>query len=379
MKLRTLTTIALSLLLLSAAAQFVRAQPSCWGSSLIYLVRDEHGKLINPDHDDLWIGPGWEIKDKEFGEGWVGLPESIRKEIGNLRFLAHIERYEPCRFTKPIELKLTLHGKSVNLIFHAEGKTRLYVDSMPFQAGAFEHQLPRAPGEAIYSWTADGWKKTAANAEAVARYPIAFIRGRVLDSANAKPVTNARLILKSNISYEEAIGNSDVKGVFEMKVRADRFDKVTRLAVMATHPDYLPDFAVAVENREGGLLQTVNDLNVKMVHAVTISGRVIDEQSGKPPLPDSEIELEAEYPSTGDLWGSKVSGKTDFVHLNADGTFSIKTGIGKNRLHLIDSGGMCYGVKPEQQEFDVGPGGLPNFVLALVRRGCRREAYPDNK
>ena len=166
--------------------QIARAQPSCWGSSLVYIVRDEHGKPISADHDDLWIGPGWEIKDHDFGESWVELPESLRKEIGNLRFLAHIERYEPCRFTKPIELRLTFHGKSMNLIFHAEGKTRLYVDSLPFQAGTFEHQLPRAPREAKNSWPADGWKKTAANAEAVARYPIAFIRGRVLDSSQSR-------------------------------------------------------------------------------------------------------------------------------------------------------------------------------------------------
>lgn len=376
---KILITVLFGVALITSAAQIARAQPRCWGSSLVYIVRDEHGKLISADHDDLWIGPGWEIKDYDFGEGWVGLPESLRKEIGNLRFLAHIEMGEPCSFTKPIELKLTFHGKSMNLVFHAEGKTRLYVDSLPFQTGTFEHQLPRAPREAKNSWPADGWKKTAASAEAVARYPIAFIRGRVLDSANAKPVTNARLTLRSNISYEEAIGNSDVKGVFEMKVRADRFDKVTQLAVVATHPDYLPDFAIAVENRKGDLLQTVNNVTVKMVHAVTISGRVIDEKTGSAPSPKEEITLKAEYPGSKELWQSKIGGETEYLHVKPDGTFSIKTGVGKNRLDL-DSYGFCYHLKDEQKELDVSPQGRSGLVLALITSaGCRTFVRVDPK
>lgn len=357
--------------LIIVAPQIARAQPSCWGSSLVYIVRDEHGKPISPDHDDLWIGPGWEIKDYDFGESWVELPEALRKEIGNLRFLAHIERYEPCHFTKPIELRLTFHGKSMNLVFHAEGKTRLYVDSLPFQAGTFEHQLPKAPRETKNSWSADEWKKTGANAEAVARYPVAFIRGRILDSANAKPVTNARLTLKSNISYEEAIGNSDVKGLFEMKVRADRFDKVTRLAVVAKHPDYLPDYAIAVENRSGGSLQTINNVNVKMVRAVPLSGKFIVEKTGAAPPPKNELMLEAEYPDGKDLWGNKLGGKTDFINVKPDGTFSLKTGIGRNRLSILSSGD-CYDLSKEQAALDVGRQGRTNLVLTLgIRPGCR--------
>ena len=364
--------------LIIVAPQITRAQPSCWGSSLIYIVRDEHGKVISADHDDLWIGPGWSVADYDFGQGWVGVPESVRKEVGNLKFLAHIENYEPCHFTKPIELHLTLHGKSMNLVFHAENKTRLYVDSLPFQPGTFEHPLAPVSGQRTISWSSDGWKKTGEQAEAVAPYPIAFIRGRVLDAATGKPISNARLILKSNVSYHEATGNTDAKGSYNLKVRADRFEKATGLAVVVTHPDYLDDYAIAVENRKGGLLETVNNVNVKMVRAVNLSGRVINEKTGTAPSPKDEVRLKAEYPSSKELWGQKIGGKTEYSYVKRDGTFTIKTGVGKNRLD-IDSSGFCYHLKDDQKELDLGPQGQSELVLALTTPGCRVFAIVDPK
>src|SRR6266567_3288626 len=137
---RNIFALAIVVMLINIVPQIARAQPSCWGSSLIYILRDERGKRIDVDHDDLWIGPGWQIADYDFGQGWVGLPEAVRSQIGNLKFLVHIEKYEPCHFTKPIALQLTLHGKSMNLVFHAENKNYVIVDSLPFQPGTFEHQ-----------------------------------------------------------------------------------------------------------------------------------------------------------------------------------------------------------------------------------------------
>jgi hypothetical protein len=260
----------------------------------------------------------------------------------------------------------------MNLLFHAEGHSRLAVDSLPFQQGTFEHQLSEPPRESFYAAT--GWKKIRNEAEIVPRYPIAFIRGRVSDTANGKPVGNARVVLRANPYSNGAAGNADMQGLFTLRVRADQFEKVSDLAVLALHPDYLPDFAIAAENRKGGPLQTIDNVNVKLMRAVIISGRVTDENTGLAPLPDRDIKLQADYPGSKELWKTKVGGETEYVSVK-DGTFLIKTGIGKNRLNMLDKG-FCYDIRADQRELDVEPGGLPNFVLVLVRRGCRREAYP---
>lgn len=376
---RLLSLGALLVTALTLSPQIARAQPSCWGSSLIYIVRDEKGKRIDADADDLWIGPGWQIADYDFGESWRELPQAVRSEIGNLKFLMHLERYEPCHFTKPIELRLTLHGKSMNLVLHAENKNYVIVDSLPFQQGTFENQLAPQPGERTVYWQADGWKKTGATAEAVAPYPIAFVRGRVLDSVTGRPVPNARLILRSDASYHDAATNSDAKGIFSLKVRADQFEKASAVAVVATHPDYLQDYAIAVENRKGGLLQSVTNVNVKMVRAISISGRVINEKTGTAPSPKDEVRLEAEYPSSKELWGEKIGGKTEYFYVKPDGTFTIKTGVGKNRLD-IDSYGFCYHLKDDQKELELGPQGRSDLVLALTTPGgCRVFARVDAK
>ena len=377
-RLRSLTALVIFAVAVFISPQIVRAQPSCWGSSLIYILRDEQGKLMDADHDDLWIGPGWQIADYDFGESWVNLPEAVRTQIRNLKFLAHIEKYEPCHFTKPIELRLTLHGKSMNLVFHAENRNYVIVDSLRFQPGTFEHQLSSPRGRRN-PYSAEDWKKTGDNAEAVAKYPIAFVRGRVLDSVTTKPITNARVILRSDASYHDATANTDARGLFSLKVRADNFEKASGLAVIVTHPDYLDDYAIAVENRKGGLLQSVANVNVKLVRAVIVSGRVIDEKTGVAPSPKNEIELKAEYPGSKDLWGSKIGGETEYVAVKPDGTFSIKTGIGKNRLRSSDPG-SCYHIKDDQRELDIGPQGRSELVLALTTSpGCRPFVKVDPK
>jgi hypothetical protein len=365
---KILMAISFGIALIVVAPPFAHGQPRCGQYSLDYLVRDERGKVIDANADGLWISSGWDVNDRNLNSLY-DVPQAVSDMVGERNFLSYIKYYEPCRFKEPVRLQLTLRGKNMNLIFHAEGQANIVVDSLPFQQGTFEHQLSeREPNSRFYS--AQGWKKIGDQAEAVARYPIAFVRGRVVDSATGKPVTNARVSLTSNGYNYRAASNADAKGLYALKVRADQFEKVSSLAVVVTHPDFLDDFAIAVENRQGGLLQSIDGVNVKLTRAVTIAGRVIDEKTGAAPSPKNEIKLKAEYPHSKDLWGSKIGGETEYVAVKPDGTFSIKTGIGKNSLK-IDDYGFCYRLKDDQRELDIGPQGRSELVLVLTSPGCK--------
>jgi hypothetical protein len=368
---RILFLIAVGAIVIGLAPQIARAQPRCWGSSLIYIVRDERGKVINADYDDLWIGSGWDVTDYNFGGNtWATgpvalrvLPDPIRNELGKSTFLAHIEHGEPCNFTKPIELRLTFHGKSMNLIFHAENKNNVIVDSLPFQQGTFENELsvPRVHG-VRYS-AAQDWKKVAAAAEAVPPYPLKFVRGRVIDSITGKPVADARVSLESAPKHEAAT-YTDKKGFFDLNhIRADWLEKVVGVAVLAAHPDYEDEYATVDKNDKGSPFESVTGVTVKLVPRVTVSGRVFDEKTGTVSQCIENASLTFKYGSK-DLLGTKVSGEAETT-IKADGTFTIKTGAGKNSLSFYNED--CWGfLADENKNLDVGKKGRSDVVLKVV-------------
>ena len=373
----SLLRIAILVVLAALSPQIARSQPRCGEYSLDYIVRDERGRVIDANSEGLWIGAGWNTSVGEFGP-YYGIPPAVSNLVAKQNYLSYIKGGEPCRFREPIKLQLTFGGKNMTLIFQAKGLANIVVDSLPFQQGTFEHQLSaRVPGSRFYS--AEGWKKIGDEAEAVARYPIAYVRGRVVDSATGRPVPHALVSLTTNGYNSLVAGYASPKGLYELKVRADHFEKVSGLAVIATDPDYLEDFAIAVENRKSGPLETVNNVNVKMVRVVNISGRVINEKTGTAPSPKDGVSFKAEYPGSKELWGTKIGGQTEYFSVKPDGTFTIKTGVGKNRLDLGAYGG-CYELKDDQKELDLGPQGRSGLVLALTTpRGCRVHAVVSPK
>jgi len=357
---KILLAISFGIAVIVVAPSMAHGQPRCGQYSLNYIVRDERGKVLDANAEGLWIGGGWNVRDEDLKR--YNVPPAISETVGTRNFLAYIKLYDPCRFSEPIKLQLTLRGKNMNLIFHAEGQANIAVDSLPFQPGTFEHQMSQLePNSRFYS--VQGWKKISDQAEAVARYPIAFVRGRVVDSVTGKPVADARVSLSPNGFDSLAASNADPKGSYELRVRADRFEKVAGLAVIASHPDYLEDFAIAVKNRKGGVLATIDKVDVKLVRAVTVSGRIIDQKTGAAEPKSEEFTLHFEFAGR-ELWGHKVGGETEYTPVQRDGTFVMKTSAGKNKISF--GGSFRFQLAEDSRELDVGTNGLSNVVLKLV-------------
>lgn len=351
-----------ALVLVGLAPKIALAQPNCGGASLSYILRDERGKPLDADHEDLWIGDGWSVRDDV---EWGVLPRSLHAEIGNTKFIEHFEQVFPCYFSKPVKLTLTYHGKSMNLVIHAETEKNrsAVVDSLPFQQGTFEHQMS-GPPPAAGVYAAAGWKKISDTAQPVKHYRVAFVRGRVLDSVSGKPVSNARVVLVESKAYDRVgATNADATGSFAFKLRADKFKDITALAVRAKHPDYLEDFAIVVENRPPGPMQDIRSADLKLTRAVSFSGHAVVEKTGAVVPHPAEISIYALYPSDRKLWDSTIGGQTDSVAVNPDGTFSLKTAAGKNRIVAGDNGSPGYWIVGQPLEVDIGPKGLTGFVL----------------
>jgi hypothetical protein len=343
------------------APQIARGQPSCWGSSLSYIVRDERGKVIDGNQDGLWIGSGWKVTDENLA-GVGAVPQTISNLIGKMNFLSHVQRGDPCHFSEPIKLQLTLNGKSMNLIFHAEKKRTLVVDSLPFQEGTFENELSVPSAERIF-YSAAGWKKVSDTAVAVAPYPIRSVRGRVVDSLTGKPVAGARVSLESKPNYLAAT-YTDNKGFFDLKhLRADWLEKVIGVAVLAAHPDYEDEYATVFKNDKGGSFESVTGVTVKLVPRVTVSGRVIDEKTGTVTNCIENSSLTFEY-GFKDLWGTSVSSEAK-TRIRADGTFTIKTGAGKNSLSFWNEDCWAF-LSAATKNLDVGKKGRSDVVLKVV-------------
>lgn len=171
---------AFGLFLLAGSIVPVHAQ-YCRGSELFYIVRDAKGKIINPTKLGLpafteknVIEISYAEAEKEREGYWVA-GETIKevrkqkfagleKETGSL-FALNEDTGGACSFSKPVIFKLTLGKKTMSLIFRfaapRNDAPEVYlVDSMSFQQGAFEIDLPEKSG----NYAAKNWRKTSKSA-----------------------------------------------------------------------------------------------------------------------------------------------------------------------------------------------------------------------
>lgn len=133
----------------------------CAGSSLRYVVRDEKGKVIDPT--DIY-----ETKTRSKVEELKDAQKAVKGVAGNDAKV--IRASGMCNFREPVQVMVKLNSKVMNLTFLmpvlGEYDSRSFlVDSIPFQAGAFEINLA-GEGETnpAGDWlgrffAAKGWKK----------------------------------------------------------------------------------------------------------------------------------------------------------------------------------------------------------------------------
>lgn len=367
----------------------------CLGSRVAYLVRDEKGRPIDETVKDLWQvkdnGSGssrgwsapWSNFSKDDSEQVKVLPASIatlQRKIVTFNTAAY------CSFDRIVKLQLKHNGKVMNLIFNtASADDQWYmVDALPFQEGSFEIQLPKLPPRSWKFFASRDWKKsTGATESASAKWEevkpdipppgsLRAISGQVVDAATGKPIPGAKVYLKFKGSYMEGRGVADAKGAFMIdELRSDRIGKIMGLAVAAYHPDYDDAYVVVFEDESGKLLESASGVVIKLLHYLTVSGRVIDETTGAVPPGADKFYLSFQYGQPRRLWNDQISGASSNTYVKPDGTFTIKTRPGGNRVYFSDEadhyGG--YTLLPENfQKIDIGEAGVTNLVLKVKKQ-----------
>ena len=145
---------------------------SCRGIGLTYIVRDQKGVAIDAaskrlgfDKDSGSPYSAWGVATGDFARNEnMKLPDSITNLRGKI---ATLNSRGMCIFKQPLQLHLTLKGKTMNLTFLvprlSEHDSRTFVvDSLPFQPGNFEIDLPADPDHSSRFYPATGWKKARA-------------------------------------------------------------------------------------------------------------------------------------------------------------------------------------------------------------------------
>jgi len=388
---------ALLVILVNLTPQIARAQ-NCLGSRISYFVRDEKGKLIGEDVKDLWLDEKTDSGSRGWGVGWrdyskKGQDDAERKDplpasISNNRGkIATLGARQMCSFSPPVRLALKLHGKLMMLTFNTSGAHDQWylVDALPFQEGAFEVTLPTIDARSSQFYPASHWKKSTDKAgnntpidwkEVKPDIPppgsLRSISGRVVNAATGKPIADAKVYLKFKNSYVNARGVTDAKGAFTIdELRTDQIPKIFGVALSASHPDYAGDYVMVFEDDNGRPLESIRDVTIKLVPYITVTGRVIDETTGAVPPGTDKFYLSFDYGPANKLWNEEILGTSVNTKVKADGTFTIKTHAGRNRVYISDEadhyGG--YALFPQTfQNVDIGQGGTSSLVLKVKKQ-----------
>ena len=385
----------------------------CPSSQLIYIVRDENGKIINPakldapdfiEENVMAIDYAEAEKD---GQSYWGVGEVVKKaraqksnnrdkETGTL-FTLHQFSGGACNFTEPVIYKLTLGDKTMNLVFRFAAPKNDYgenylVDSLPFAQGTYEIDLP----EKSDYYSPANWRKTSDKAEKPAPIAAHHIRGRVINAVTKQPIENAVVLFDTIPIYygkHDKQNKSKVKtnadGRFALEnLRGDYFEQITQAAVFAEHPDFaVGTFAYLFQKDENyrigeakalvpgknARLESRDDLTIELVPLVTVTGRIVDATTGDSPpetanLPE-KFYITAKYGKGGYLGGNLniPQGETT-IRPQPDGSFTFKTAPGKVEFYGSGKiGEKGYRLIESQTKMEIGANGLTNLILKFKR------------
>jgi len=375
----------LSVLSITIAPRIGQAQ-ICAGSNLTYVIRDAKGVFVDARREELRYAL----------EGWApntsGLRVEAPKGLLGLEKATGLQTWSQCSFHKPVTLKLTFQGKSMNLIFRADPlpgyrSASYLVDSLPFQQGTFEIDLPMPADTSGYFYAASGWKKTSDEAEAVPIPTLMFIRGRVVDATTKNPVAGAAvrligLIPKELIERGKAQTGRD--GTFEMKgFRSDYMAMAYQAGLAIEHPDFGSSYILIFDQAKQSAAESkpvftsVDNLVAELTPTASVSGRLVDRATGGVPTELDQVELTFRYRDSGYLGGNiRVPEGEVKVKPNPDGTFTAKVVVGKNRIlaeELWHAGGCgkCYYMgdfDDPRVDIDVPKTGQSGLTLKLKPR-----------
>lgn len=395
-------------LLLVISATTAKGQ-YCRGSSLLYIVRDAKGRIINPAKLDAPAFIEENVRAISYAEaekqreGYWAEGEAVKearkqrfaaldKETGSL-FALHESSGGACAFTKPMTYRLSSGGKTMNLIFRfnkPKFADQVYlVDSLPFQQGTYEIDMD----DKAANVAAANWRKTSDTAEEPGKIAAYHIRGRVIDAITKKPIVNAVVRFRtappfygihSGVRKERSETITDAKGRFAFeRLRGDLLDQSSIAAVFIEHPDYMVNkyaevfqqtneqWRQAIAGKPVVSFKSPEDLTVELVPLVTVSGRMVDAATGNS-FPASEdfaknFRLTAEYGEGGYLGGNLdiPRGRIE-VRPSPDGSFRFKTAPGKNKFSVSGKiNGRAYYLVGYSQQILIDEAGLKDLVLKI--------------
>jgi hypothetical protein len=140
----------------------------CVGSHLAYVVRNAQGSPVSAESTAFTFmgsvgSSSWYPGDKSFF--------SFAAKLRSDTLLALKDTITPlttssayCNFTKPVDLKVTMSGKTMELTFlmpalHESYSRSFLVDGLPFQEGRFEITLAITGQDHSFFYPANGWTK----------------------------------------------------------------------------------------------------------------------------------------------------------------------------------------------------------------------------
>jgi hypothetical protein len=385
---RVLFLIAVGAIVIGLAPQIARAQ-TCPGSSLTYIVRDAKGVAIDAGRADLRYQPflRWGVTKGNIVSNRIAAPGAVVALNGRVNALG---TGQSCSFKQQPTLNLTLDGKSMNLIFHTSPlpgyhSTSYLVDSLPFQQGTFEIEIPNKPDYSPQFFPATGWKKISDKAEAVPAPSYMFVRGHVVDAITKKPIVGARVSLLSWLAVrldKQGIATTDRNGAFEIKgLRSDYMADGWDVAVVAEHQDYANGYVkfYPLEGEQAGKarepFKSIENATIELTPLATVSGRVIDAATGGVPADLDRLDVTFTYRKQGYLPGGNIEyprGEAK-TKINPDGTFSLRAAVGNNTVTSVEplymgSCGKCYYLASDDDGYvkiDVPKEGRTGLILKL--------------
>lgn len=204
-------------------------------------------------------------------------------------------------------------------------------------------------------------------------YPTVTVRGQVVNAETGKPVAAAKLKLEAypgRVVGTIPTVTSNAAGRFEF----DDVPAVFELFVTASHPHLSQGWTRVTPQTprmviDGTGPHTYDSILVSLHSCATVSGRIIENETGQPPSP-ADLQnaiLRAGYNDSFNDGDIRVGGFGVTTSVRPDGTFSFQTAVGANDIHL---GRALYLAENRPLSLDVPAEGLKGFVLKV-----RKEPY----
>jgi hypothetical protein len=171
-KVRSLLLAGLLVTVASVSAPLTARAQICPGSNLFYVVRDARGAVIDAGGTDVrYEGDGSDKTYSHWGADALKADrlrsKSVAPDIAKLDGKVTLKNQAMCIFKEDLKLRITLAGKTMNLLFHVPRLSEydskdFVVDSLPFKTGDYEITLGVPPETWVNYYAASAWKKVAA-------------------------------------------------------------------------------------------------------------------------------------------------------------------------------------------------------------------------